>query len=161
VREALFDILAHRGWLESCLVVDLFAGSGALGIEAASRGAAGVVFVEGSRPVARVLRENLAAAALPVPMEILVMPVARALATLARRGSLVGGIFADPPYDHGLVGRTIAGVARAGVLAEGGWLAVEHAMRERPIPVPGLVLEVERRYGSTGLSIFSREEDAR
>lgn len=161
VREALFDILAHRGWLADRVVLDLFAGSGALGIEAGSRGAARVLFVEESRVAARVLRENVAAARLEACAEILVMPVGRALATLARRGTTVDGILADPPYERALVGRTIADVLRAGVLAPGGWLAIEHATRERPVPPPGLAVEVERRYGSTGLSVFRREGEAR
>lgn len=158
VREAVFDMLAHRGWLADRLVVDLFAGSGALGIEAASRGAARVIFVEESSSVARVLRANLAGAALAAPAEVLVMPVARALSTLGRRSVSAGGLFVDPPYDEGLVASTLAGVMRAGVLAPGGWIAVEHTTRERPAAVPGLVVEVERRYGSTSVSIFRREE---
>lgn len=161
VREALFDVLLHRGWLAGRLVLDLFAGSGALGIEAASRGAAGVIFVEESRAAARVLAANVAAAVAAVPTEVLVMPAARALGTLARRGVSAGGILMDPPYERGLVDRTVAAVLRAGVLAPGGWLAVEHAPREPPASTSGLVVEVERRYGSTGLSIYRREEEAR
>jgi 16S rRNA (guanine966-N2)-methyltransferase len=161
VREALFDILAHRGWVAGRVVIDLYAGSGALGIEAASRGAARVVFVEESRAVARILRENVGTAVGDTPADVLVMPVARALATLVRRGCVADGIVADPPYGRGLVDRTIADVLRTGVLSPGGWLAVEHAARERPTPVSGLVLEVERRYGSTAMSILSREEEAR
>jgi len=161
VREALFDILVHRDWLAGRAVVDLFAGSGALGIEAVSRGAAAVTFVEESSAVARVLRENVAGAAVAAQTEVLVMPVARALSALARRGCAIGGIFMDPPYEQGLIDRTIAGVMRAGVLEPAGWVAVEHSPREGPAPAPGLVVEVERRYGSTGLSIFRREEGVR
>lgn len=157
VREALFGMLAHRGWLEGAVVVDLYAGSGALGIEAASRGAAQVIFVEESRSVARILRANLEA--VRVPAEVWVMPVARALATLARRGVAATGILADPPYERGLVAGTVAGVMRAGALAPGGWLAIEHAVTEGAEPVPGLRLGVARRYGSTGLTIFVREEE--
>lgn len=157
VREALFDILVHRGWLTGGAVLDLYAGSGALGIEAGSRGATRVVFVEEARSAARVLRENLAA--VDVEHEVLVMSAQRALAALGRAGASFDGVFADPPYEQGLVDRTVAAVVCAGVLAPGGWLAIEHAARERPTAVPGVAVAVERRYGSTRLTIFRREEE--
>src|SRR5579875_2802224 len=101
VRGALFNMLAHRGWLDRALVLDLFAGSGALGIEALSRGVRRVVFVEANPTAARVLAARA---------RVLRAPVRRALAALAAKGVLADGVLADPPYGKGWPARTIAAV---------------------------------------------------
>jgi 16S rRNA (guanine(966)-N(2))-methyltransferase RsmD len=156
VRGALFNMLAHRGWLDGALVLDLFAGSGALGIEALSRGVRRVVFVEANSAAARVLAANLAQSGLAARGEVLRAPVFRALATLAARGVLADGVFADPPYGLGWPSRTVAAVAKSGVLAPAGWLAVEHRVDEEPQVVGDLVVVHRRRHGDTALTLLER-----
>jgi len=83
--------------------------------------------------------------------------VRRALSTLARRGTVADGIFADPPYGKGFVDRTLEAVVASGVLRKGGWVAIEHAVGEAPAERPGLSIEVQRRYGSTVVSVLHRD----
>lgn len=112
VREALFSALEHRlaGGLEGRAALDLFAGAGGLGLEAASRGAAPVVLVERDRGVAGVLRRNVEAVG---GARLVIADVAR---FLAGPPSPFDVVFMDPPYDRGLVAPTLRALA-------GGWLA--------------------------------------
>jgi 16S rRNA (guanine966-N2)-methyltransferase len=161
VRGALFNMLAHRGWLDDARILDCFAGSGALGIEALSRGARSAVFVESAPAAARILRENVAASGLGERSRVLAMPMARAIRALQRENVTVDGVLADPPYGEGLVQRLLDEIERAGILAEDGWIAVEHEANEAPVPGPGLALVTSRRHGRTTLSLLARAaEDA-
>lgn len=154
LKAAIFSILGSRWGVEGRAVLDLFAGSGALGIEAASRGAARVVFVERDAAAVRILRENVGRCGLQVPMEIL----AATLPAVLRRplaGAPFGGVFLDPPYDTGLVGPTLAELGRGGLVAPAGWVVVEHSGGERVADAYGsLRLTDARRYGKTALAIF-------
>jgi 16S rRNA (guanine966-N2)-methyltransferase len=158
VRGALFDMLAHRGWLDRTLVLDLFAGSGALGIEALSRGVGRVVFVEAKAAAVRVLRANLVRSGLAARAEVLRAPVPRALAALAARGVIADGVLADPPYGQGWIPRTVAAVATSGLLAPQGWLALEHRVGEEPQAVGDLVVVQRRRHGDTMVTLFERQD---
>jgi len=158
VRGALFNMLEHRGWLADARMIDLYAGSGALGIEALSRGARAVVFVEASPVVVRTLRGNLRVSGFTRRAEVMSMVADRALRTLERRGVRVDGIVADPPYGAGCVQRLVDQVARGGVLDWAGWLAVEHAVDEAPAECPGLVPVTTRRHGDTALTLLQRPE---
>jgi len=160
VRGALFNMLEHRGWLADSYILDLYAGSGALGIEALSRGARGVVFVEASSGVLRTLRENLAASGFAGRAEVLATKAERALRTLERRGTRVDGVIADPPYGLGCVQRLVDQLAASDVLASDGWVAVEHAADEAPEARPGLAVTASRRHGGTALTLFHRPEGA-
>ena len=91
-------MLESRDRCAGVAILDLFAGTGSLGIEALSRGAVEAVFVESSAAVARTIRMNLAAAGFAG--EVLVMPAARAIAALRDSGRRFGGVFLDPPYDR-------------------------------------------------------------
>jgi len=157
VRGALLNMLEHRGWLDDALVIDLFAGSGALGIEALSRGAGRAVFVEASAAAARVLGENLATSGLGARAEIVRAPVPRALSALAARGVVADGVLADPPYGAGWAARTVTAVVASGVLGPGGWLAVEHEVGEEPAAAGDLVVVQRRRHGRTVLTLLARE----
>jgi 16S rRNA (guanine966-N2)-methyltransferase len=151
-------MLAHRGWLEGAHVVDLFAGSGALGIEALSRGAAGAVFVESAPAAVAALRRNLAASGCGERGEVLPGDALHALRTLARRGAAVDGVIADPPYGQAWPARILAAVVASGVLVPGGWVAVEHAADEGLEPPPGLAVVQRRRHGGTSLTLLVSEE---
>ncbi len=148
VREALFSIWAER--LQGARFLDLFAGSGAVGLEALGRGAAEVVLVESDRRIARVAAANAARLATG-SWRIVVATLPAELGELG--GQRFELVFADPPYAFEAYERLIAGVAE--VLAPGGALAVEHSARVAlPRGVAGLELGAERRYGDTSLSIF-------
>src|SRR5580692_6775643 len=112
VREALFSALGPLG---GAAVLDLYAGTGALGIEALSRGAARATFVESARPALAALRDNLAALGLEGAARVLAMPVERAV---TRLGGAFDLVLADPPYaETAHVPRVIEALAKAGALA--------------------------------------------
>jgi 16S rRNA (guanine966-N2)-methyltransferase len=156
VREALFSIWQER--LPNALWLDLFAGSGAMGIEALSRGALSATFVESDRGAVRVLERNLALLA-PGSARLVAAPAERALTELAgepetQRFDLV---FADPPYAWTVPGEMFAAIAR--VAAADAELAIEHAARASlPDREGPWVRRLERRYGDSALSVYGRLE---
>jgi 16S rRNA (guanine966-N2)-methyltransferase len=144
VREALF---ARLGDLAGTTVLDLYAGSGALGMEAASRGAVRVVFVERAAASLAVLRENLDALGLRETSRVVRGDAPLAVRRLGREGERFDLVLLDPPYAGAELQRALEAVVAAGVLAPGGLVVAEHG-RRHPIPwVPGLVPLDERRYG--------------
>jgi len=159
VKGALFNIVESRFKLETAAVLDLFAGTGALGIEALSRGAAAVSFVEQAPASVRVLRENVRLCGFEDRTRVLPMSVRRALAQLARERACFDGVLADPPYERGLLESTLSAVAEHGSVRPGGWVIVEHHTSETPPAACGpLRLTQSRRYGKTGLALYVAEK---
>jgi len=153
VKEALFDILPHD--LSDTRVLDLFAGTGNVTIEALSRGAAEGILVDSSAETGKVIRENLLRLNLTDRTKVWIMPAARALRFLARHGETFDLIFLDPPYEHQWIDRTLKVIAQAGLLRNSGVLIAEHSIREKVESRYGsLALNDQRRYGSTLLSFF-------
>ena len=155
VREALFSILySKRGPLTGCAVLDLFAGSGALGIEALSRGARHAWFVDRSRPAIDTIRQNLAKCGLNDRATVIMAELWGALPGLAGDGPFEV-LFADPPYAAGHAPRLLQEVDRLGLLATDGLLCLETSPAD-PVPdqVGNLSLLDRRRYGSTMLHFF-------
>ncbi len=147
VREALFSAL---GALQGARVLDLYAGTGALGIEALSRGATRAVFVERGRAAADVLRRNLAALALgPEEAEVLQTDAHGALRRLARAGERFDLVLVDPPYASGEAAGALGALAAGGLLAPEALVVVETSRRHPVGEVAGLVRVGERRYGDT------------
>ncbi len=153
VREALFSALAHDPGLDGAAVLDLCAGSGALGLEALSRGAAHVLLVESDRRAAAVLRRNVAAVGIP-GAQVRATTAAAVLATPADRSYDV--LLADPPYalpDTEVAAWLVAAAAH-GWLAPDATAVVERPTRGGPFPWPAPLEAVrERRYGETTLHI--------
>ena len=149
LRKSIFDILVHRhaGVVEGARVVDLFAGSGALGIEALSRGAKFALFVDNGPEARALLRANVEVFALGG-----VTRIWRADATLlgkAPAGPPFTLAFLDPPYDKGLAGPALAGLVEGGWLAPGALVVVEESA-EAEIGAPtALRIVDERVYGET------------
>jgi len=145
VREALFSMLASRlGSFEGLRVAVLFAGSGALGLEALSRGAAHCVFVEKDRSAVEAIRANLAALAAS----------GEVLARSAEHAALphpVDLAFLDPPYGSGLAPAVLAGLA----VKPGGWVSVETG-RGEAVSVEGFEVDSERSYGKARISLLRR-----
>ena len=149
LRELIFDILIHRhaGVVEGARVVDLFAGSGALGIEALSRGAKFALFVDNGPEARALLRANVEVFALGG-----VTRIWRADATLlgkAPAGPPFTLAFLDPPYDKGLAGPALTGLVEGGWLASGALVVIEE-LAEAEIGAPtALRIVDERVYGET------------
>ena len=151
VRETLFSMLTSRlGSLDGLRVADLFAGSGALGFEALSRGAADVTFVENEAQAIAALRRNAAKLDAGDRMQI----SARSALALPPPAAPFDLIFADPPYAPGSGNAAAAAVMHAGWLAPGGWLAVETARRER-VECEGLEVAAEREVGAARLTLLA------
>jgi 16S rRNA (guanine966-N2)-methyltransferase len=156
VKESLFNILPHD--FTGMKVLDLFAGTGNLSIEALSRGAAKAVLVDASARSATAIRENLRRLRLTARTEVWVVPATRALRSLAKRGERFDMIFLDPPYDEGLVEPSLKVLAQGLLLRDMGTVVAEHSTREAVSPRYGsIVLNDQRRYGDTLLSFFKRE----
>jgi 16S rRNA (guanine966-N2)-methyltransferase len=153
-REGLFGtVTAIRGTLERAAVLDLYAGSGAVGLEALSRGAADVLMVEADGRAARVIKENIAALELTggrVLADRVDAVLSRGPAAAARRDF----VFADPPYAAAQdeVERVLGALLRHGWLAPGALVAVERATRSGPLAWPrGYTPDRSRRYGEATL----------
>lgn len=151
VREALFAILGD--WLIGKRAADFFAGSGALGLEALSRGAAWCLFVEHSHKVARVVEANLSRLEVEDRSLLIIgdaLHPGRRVAELAPFDL----VLADPPYERGLVARFMAACQDQELVAPRGRLVIEHSPAERPPEVGQLRLVDQRRYGQTEISFL-------
>jgi 16S rRNA (guanine966-N2)-methyltransferase len=151
LRETLFSMLASRlGSFEGLRVADLFAGSGALGLEALSRGAATATFVENDGQAAATIKRNAAKLGVPDRADI----VFGSALSLPRREPF-DLIFADPPYAAGSGTRALESVLKAGWLGGGGWLTVETSRGEQVDPGE-LVLDDARDVGRARLTLLRR-----
>jgi len=149
VREALFSRLEHLEVLRGARVLDLYAGSGALGLEAASRGAQDVLLVEADRAAAKVARANAAALEMP-GISVLGTTVQRALAVASAPPRTL--VFLDPPYDldEGALAADLAALVEQHWLAQDALVVVERSSRSpEPRWPQSLEAEGERRYGET------------
>lgn len=158
LKEALFNVLRPR--LIGARVLDLCAGTGAVGIEALSRGARHVTFVERSRIVIAQLRQNLAACGIREGIEILQQDAARALEQLGRRGEAFDVIFFDPPYASELYEAVLERLARTpSVLAPEGILIVMHHAKRALAARYGEFERVRQlRQGENVLSFYARRD---
>ena len=155
VREAMFNVLLGGRFgdpVTGAQVLDLFAGTGALGLEALSRGAARVVFVDDGRVAGRLIRDNLARAGRAGDAVLRAEPVAR---LAAGGGWPCGLVFIDPPYGLGLGQAGLAAAQAGGWIAPGAVVVCEEA--SAMIPPPGFALLDRRRYGDTHVTLLGAE----
>ena len=161
VREAIFDILADRP--VGARVLDLFAGTGALGIEALSRGAEHAVLIERSARCMPIIKENLAHTRLADRAWLIRGDAYPEVRKLDAAGEQFDLVFADPPYEgHGReragpapAQKALQSLAEAGILAENAVVVIEHASGlVLPAEAGRLRLTTTRRYGSTSISIY-------
>lgn len=158
VKEALFSVLEGYGPIRG-RVLDLYAGTGSLGIECLSRGAAWADFVEQSAHVCRIIQENLAHTKFLDRARVVQMPVARFLAT-ARPAEKYAIIVMDPPYADPAIEATIGAVADSGLLAHDGILVVGHSPRVTLADSYGPLRRLKfRRLGDSCFSIYEPADE--
>lgn len=159
VREAVFNILGPA--VDRVRVLDLFAGTGALGIEAMSRGAVAAVFVEDHPEAVKALRRNLEDLGLQGQTKVWPLPVTAALKKLAGQGERFGLVFLDPPYGGGKAAAALQILASLELLSAGAHVVVEHGRRETLPAESGHLRRTElRRYGDTQVAFYLVEEPA-
>lgn len=156
-REALFDILEHgTPPVRGVRFLDLFCGTGAVGLEAHSRGAAEVVLVEHDRAALKAAEANLARLGAPPSVRLW----ARDASRLGLAPHTFDLIFLDPPYRSALAGMTLGALSRGGWLADQARVIVELAATDDLDLPPGYTLERERRYGSAKFLFLRHSRDA-
>ncbi|MCQ4160487.1 16S rRNA (guanine(966)-N(2))-methyltransferase RsmD [Roseomonas sp. GC11] len=160
VRQALFDMLWHAPWagrgrIEGVAVLDAFAGTGALGLEALSRGAASASFIEQDRTALAILRANIAACREEGAARVIAGDATRP----PRAGAACGLVFLDPPYGKDLVPKAVAALAAAGWIAPGALLIAETG-REESLELEGFEKTHLREHGAAALHCFRRQGGA-
>ena len=158
VKESIFNILREE--IEGRMVLDLFAGTGNLGIEALSRGAKRVIFVEKGRHALGLIKRNLTQFGLEERSEVLPIDAIRAIGILKQRGRSFDLIFMDPPYEKGLIEKTLMKLSSHPIYHRDTLLVIEHHRREILPPIlHGWNLIRQRQWGETVLSYLTPQED--
>jgi len=153
LKESIFNILA--GTVEDAAVLDLFAGTGSLGIEALSRGAAKAVFVDNATQAIRTVIQNVQTCSLQEQSTILKRNVLRGLSFLGSIDYLFDLVFIDPPYEKGCVMKTLQLLGHTGSTSDVASVVVEHSKREiLPEKVDCFTLSDQRHYGKTLVSFY-------
>lgn len=156
IKESLFNILAPD--LPDAVFLDLFSGSGGIGIEALSRGAKKAVFVDNSPVCSKIIAENLRFTKLVQKAQVYKLPVLAALDKLAANGEKFDIIFMDPPYEGGYYGPALEKIAAWSLLAEGGLIICEHSrLIELPMAA-GLRITREKEYKTTVMTFITAGE---
>lgn len=158
VRQAFFNILAHK--INGCRFLDLCAGTGLMGIEALSRGAASLVSIETNKVFAKQVQANLKHLGYAGQSEVIITDVARALPILTEKSFDI--IFADPPYKDALVKKLPELIGKYDLLDDEGLFILEHLKTLAPkIPVDSqLECSSTRNYGQTSISFFAHKGES-
>lgn len=150
VKEALFNVLQFR--IEGRRILDLFAGSGQLALEALSRGARSAVLVENNREASQIIERNIAATSMQKEAEIFRGDFASFLETTTKEFDVA---FIDPPYYEGLMENALVGTSK--VMSRGGIIIAEHTEEEMPQQVGEFKLRKTYKYGKTSLTSYEHE----
>jgi len=153
VKEAIFSIIA--GNVPGAVCVDLFAGTGNLGLEALSRGAEKCYFADNSRESLNLIKRNIAMCKAEEWSVVIPGDFERVLTRLGERGEKIDIFFLDPPYREGLYEKCFELIREYDLLAEEGIIIAEHGERE-PLPeeIEGYIVLKERNYGSVAITIY-------
>ena len=161
MREALFSHLEHYGYVEGAVVADLFAGSGALALEALSRGAARAVAVEAHAGAAKLISANARALGFAQQMRVVAQKVESYLSAEAALLPLFDLAFLDPPYEYSDAALARVVELLAGHIAQEGLIVVERAARSpQPLWPAGFTLSDERKMGDTRVWSAERTQEA-
>lgn len=158
VKESLFGIIQFE--IAGNTVLDLFAGSGNLGLEALSRGAEHAVFNDAGRESAAIVRANIAKLGFTDRATVYSLDYRAAIDAAARAQFRFGLVFLDPPYKAGLVENALALLRTAGVLAGDALIIAEHAASMPPETPEGFILKDRRKYGIAAISIYKEGVEA-
>jgi 16S rRNA (guanine966-N2)-methyltransferase len=154
VKESLFNMLGAR--LFDCAFLDLFAGTGGIGIEAYSRGASKIVFIDESSKSIKVLKSNLEMLMLLDKVEVYNTDYINAINKLALDNRKFDIIFIDPPYLKGFTQNALIHINDNNLINENGIIVIEHDIQDKmPESVGNLNLQRQKKYGNTMLSFFS------
>jgi 16S rRNA (guanine(966)-N(2))-methyltransferase RsmD len=158
-REALFNILGAL--VDDCCFLDLFAGTGAVGIEALSRGAKIAIFVEHDRSVVSTIRENLALTGFSDCAEVYSLDAVRAIKLLSSKKGRFGIIFLGAPYESPALEKAMELLGVLDLLSEGGVVVAEHRAKHAIADVFGTLRNVrDASYGDTVLSFYKLRQEA-
>ncbi|MFT3835574.1 MAG: 16S rRNA (guanine(966)-N(2))-methyltransferase RsmD [Myxococcaceae bacterium] len=154
-RQTLFDVLGQ--WCEGMRVLDVFAGTGALALEAISRGATHAVLVDSGREALKLCRENAEGMGVLPQVEIVSSDAFQAIDRLKKKGDRFHLVFADPPYALEAGAKLAAAFGDGALLEPGARVCIEHDRREEDVPeTAGVLTRVDqRKLGDTVISIFA------
>lgn len=153
IKESLFNIIAAD--LYECRFLDLFSGSGSMGIEAISRGAKKAVFVDNNRNSVAVINENIKATRFEERAEVMNCDVSNAIARLGSLGEKFDIIFMDPPYNKGLVESALTYIVKENILADDGYIIAEQSQEDKIPEVQGLEVFRIKDYKITKMTFLS------
>jgi len=151
VKEALFSILGQRAI--DARFIDLYAGSGAVGIEALSRGAASTIFVENKKDSLRLIEDNLNKTGLHREARIIGADVKKALKSMSAENIIADLVYLDPPYNHPDLSAVVRSLFELGIVAEDGLVIAEHSSKNRDWANNFNLLK-QKKYGDTSLTII-------
>jgi 16S rRNA (guanine966-N2)-methyltransferase len=154
LRESIFNILSHE--VLNAVVLDLFAGTGALGMEALSRGAESAVFVDNNPGTLSVIQRNIISCSFDKQAHIIKWDIRKNLNCLKSAGPAFDLVFMDPPYNLGMIKPALFNLDQTGSLKKGARIVVEHSP---PEPIPDRIFRFEiadqRKYGKTLVSFLT------
>ena len=154
IRESIFNIIS--GHVDQASVLDLFAGTGALGIEALSRGARRALFVDRHREAIATIKKNLHACRLENRARVIRWDIESNLDCIRPSESLFDIVFMDPPYHKTLILSALKNIRPPGILSPNCLIVIEHSIQESlPAALPGFKLNDQRRYGKTLVSFLT------
>ena len=157
IKESLFNILAPD--IYDCRFLDIFSGSGAIAIEALSRGAKEAVLIDSSDKAMAVIRENLIHTKLSDNAETMKSDVFSALNTLGSKGRRFDIIFMDPPYAAGLYEKTLETIVRYNILADDGYIVAEQSSDDEAVDIEGLKNYRIKDYKTTKMVFYALGEE--
>ncbi|MSN25752.1 MAG: 16S rRNA (guanine(966)-N(2))-methyltransferase RsmD [Geobacter sp.] len=158
VKESLFNIISNQINFDGCIVLDICAGTGSLGIESLSRGASSCTFIEKDITVSQILKTNLICCKLDQKSKIMTMESQTALKLLSKQGQHFDLVFFDPPYESGLYEHIAGLLDQLGLLTEHSLFIAECSSQNVLPSAFGQLVKTDRRvYGDTALEFFTLE----
>lgn len=155
IKESLFNIIAAD--LYDCRFLDLFSGSGAIAIEALSRGAEKAVMVDADIKSIKVINDNINAARVSDRAEVIKCDVVTAISRLGARGDKFDIIFMDPPYNRDFINNALNAVVKADILSDSGYIIAEQSIEDAVPEINGLRVWRIKDYKITKMTFLERE----